>query len=421
MYLAWRASKEQSKVFYLYYIIVVAVYLAQVYYFGLVRSGILMTIVMLYLAAGSKILEKGRKSNALVGAFLIYNIFSIQGYLYNGIPISAYIADFTNQTMPILFFFIATSLKSDKDKFYDYFLFAMIIANVIGLYFYLFPSSAYISYASRTFNSGFEGQLDANQIMRYNSLFGSTAMGSLCIFSFVMLLQKYIYNNPGRFKSRFVVIVLAILSFLFAFLTSQRSSMVMVVFCAMCYYLLSLRVKKGGFFKLTFILVLIILLVLPYAASSFGDLFDFWGERLESLDTATEGRDTQWVETITHSKNIILGTGLGSVGGKAVGFTPYTITDGGLFKYLAEFGIIGFVFFLYLLGTIILSNIKYYRPLFCEYLIVLVCLAQSVGSNTICFQVTAPIFWYCLGIIASYQYGNGNHSILSTPISSHTA
>ncbi len=421
MYLVWRASKSQSEIFYAYYIIVFFVYLAQVFYFELVRSGIIMALVMLYLNFGSKILKNGNRANALVGAFLIYNIFSVQGYLYNGIPISAFIADFSNQTMPIIFFFIASSLKTDRIKFYDFFLFSMIAVNAVGIYYYLFPSATYINYVSRTINSAFEGQLDANQVLRYNSLFGSTAMGSLCIFSVAMLLQKYVFNTPGRFKSNVVVIFLALISLGLAFLTSQRSSMVMVIFCALCYYFLSFNIRKGSFFKLTLVLVIMIVIIQTYIISAFGEVFDFWGERLDSLNNAIEGRDTQWIKTLKFSKNIVLGTGLGSVGGKAVDFTPYTITDGGLFKYLAEFGIVGFTIFIYLLYAILLKKLRYYKSLFCEYLIVLVCLAQSVGSNTICFQITAPIFWYCLGIISSYHHQNENNSILPTTISPYTA
>ena len=110
-------------------------------------------------------------------------------------------------------------------------------------------------------------------------------------------------------------------------------------------------------------------------------------------------RSNQWIDTIKNSPNIVFGSGLGSVGHKALGYAKYVITDGSLFKILAEFGIVGFLLFGSIVFVCLEKAFKRIIFYFREISIIFIFLLQSIGSNSLSFQLLLPVFWISLGII----------------------
>lgn len=399
--LKWRGNKYQYLIANYYYLIVVAVYSLSIY-LPFIRTGVTMAVILLYLYSSCKIVRYSSASTGLVFAFFIYCILSIQGYFYNGMPISIYILEISTQILPMIFFFIPFNQRIDKELFYKTFMIAIVIAIILGLYYYIYNPPAYVQFMLKSVSESYEGDL-GNTIIRFNSLFGSIIMGTFSVFMLIVLIYNFWNVKPLSISNSLLVLLLYTIALISAFLTGQRSSMVLAVFCVVFMYICSIVYRNRVKVLFTLFNILLYAVVITVVIALFQDYFDFFSKRLESVDTAFGERDSQWIETFQHSKNLIFGTGLGSAGHRALPFTNYFIADGGLFKITAEFGIIGMTFFLYILLKFMLSKIKYFPVLFREYLIVFVCLVQSVGSNTIVFQQILPIFWFSLGSIASYS------------------
>ena len=403
MTIQWNGSKSQQWIVNNYYFILLAIYFSCIY-LPFIRTGVTMGLFILFLYSHSKIVGKSDRQSSIVFVFFVYVLLSIQGYLYNGIPISAYIEDLATQSTPMIFFFIAYNKRIDKEDFYKNYIYAIVLSLIIGLYFYIFPSGQYISYAERAFSSNYESQLDyVNYIIRFNSIFGSVVTGSLSVLLFVLSFYRWCIYEDDDLKYRYFWLFSSILSFLCAFMTSQRSAMVMAVFslAAMAFFIL--RYNKRSVIPFVLITIAAIMIVLPWAMTNFGDFFAEWTERLDSVGEAVGERDNQWISVLSNSKNIILGTGLGSVGHHAIEYGKFVVPDGGLVKYIAEFGIIGMAIFVLILINAFVKGIKNMKLLYRELLVVFVVVAQSVGSNVLSFQQVLPLFWFSIGVIASYK------------------
>ena len=399
--LKWYGNKCQLFIVHNYYLILVAVYVLSIHV-PIVRTGVAMSFVLLYLYTSCKIIRFASSSAGLVFFFLIYCIFSVQGYFYNELPISVYWAEISTQLLPMIFFFIPFNQEVDKERFYRIFVVAITIAIVLGIYYYIFNPPAYIQYIVKTANTAYEGSIGVS-IQRFNSIFGSTIMGSFSVFMIIIIIYRFWdVKKEYSFLSLLLYLLLYIIAFVSAILTAQRSSMALAFFCVVFMYICSILCRKKILKSFTFFDVLLYVVVVTVIFTIFQEYFYFFDERIDSIDGAFDERNGQWIDTFKHSENIIFGTGLGSAGHKVLAFTKYHITDGALFKITAECGIVGLIFFLYIIIKCLVLKIKYFPCLFREYLIIVVCLAQSTGSNTLVFQQILPIFWFSLGSIANY-------------------
>ena len=118
--------------------------------------GVAMSILLLFLWLNVSIRQSSYNSS-LVFLYLCYILVSIQGYLYNGIPISVYLSELGTQVLPIIFFFIAFSFSDEeKEKFYKTYIYAISLSLIIGLFFYIFPSAQYSAYISSHFSSNYD-------------------------------------------------------------------------------------------------------------------------------------------------------------------------------------------------------------------------------------------------------------------------
>ena len=186
-------------------------------------------------------------------------------------------------------------------------------------------------------------------------------------------------------------------------MTNQRSAMVMAFFCLIAMFFFIIFYKKDIIVPFLFILIIVIVIVYPLLLSDYYDFFITWSERLDNVGDAVGERDSQWISVLLNSQNLITGTGLGSVGHHSLDYGKYHVPDGGLIKYLAEFGVVGMSIFISIIIVSIMKGVNHLKYLYRELLVIVVCIAQSIGSNILSFQHVVPMFWFCVGVIASYK------------------
>jgi hypothetical protein len=377
-----------------YYWVVFIVYLAS-FFIPSLRTGVLCSFLMLIFL--SVLRFKGSNKigiRELFFLYFLYNIFSISGYLYNGIPISAFVKDFSNQFLPMFFFCIPSSKSFDKEKYYNLLLSSIVFCILVGLYFYISKPIYYFDYLARTNMTYIKEYYLLHP--RFNSFIGSTLMGTFSVTAMIISLNRILFGQLQLTKYT----ILYSVSFVAAIITMQRSAMVIAVFLLLLSFAISLysSKKSRNYLYLTYILFGI---MLAFGISRLDtSILSTINRRIDTIGSdLITSRSHQWIDTIKNSPNILLGSGLGSVGHKAIGFAKYVITDGSLFKIIAEFGIIGFLLFAIIVFLCIEKALKHTFFYFREILIIFVFLIQSIGSNTLSFQLLLPIFWLSLGII----------------------
>lgn len=380
-----------------YYWIIFLIYLASVFFPSL-RVGVLASILMLIFVFVLRLRASNRIGiDELVFLFAFYNIFSVSGYLYNGIPIVAFIQDFSNQLLPMIFFFLPSSKSFNKEKYYNLLLNSIIFCIIVGLYFYIKKPSYYFDYLSRI--EIFFVKDYYLLYPRFNSFLGSTIMGSFSLIAMIISLYRVLRGQSHLF----MYCLMYVISFFIAIITMQRSAMVLSIIIFFYSLLISIYSPNKSNKYLYFIYFLFGLL-LAYNISKFDlSLLNVLNQRLSAVNDVVNSRSDQWINTISSSSNLIMGTGLGSVGHKALGYAKYVITDGSLFKIFAELGLIGFLLFGLIVFLCLKKAFKHVKFYIREIAIVFVFIIQSIGSNSLSFQQLLPIFWISLGIITFNQ------------------
>lgn len=142
------------------------------------------------------------------------------------------------------FFFIPFNQEVDKERFYRIFVVAITIAIVLGIYYYIFNPPAYIQYIVKTANTAYEGSIGVS-IQRFNSIFGSTIMGSFSVFMIIIIIYRFWdVKKEYSFLSLLLYLLLYIIAFVSAILTAQRSSMALAFFCVVFMYICSILCRK---------------------------------------------------------------------------------------------------------------------------------------------------------------------------------
>jgi len=377
-----------------YYWIVFFVYLAS-FFIPSLRAGVICSVLMLLFLIVLRFKGSNRIGvRELFFLYVLYNILSVSGYLYNGIPISAYVKDFSNQFLPMIFFCIPSSKSFAKEKYYNLLLSSITFCIIVGLYFYISKPTYYFDFLARTYMTYVKEYYLLHP--RFNSFVGSTLMGTFCLTAMIISLNRILFDQSNLIKYT----ILYVISFVAAFITMQRSAMVIAIFILFISSLFSLysSKKSRNYLYLTYILFGA---MLAFGISRLdASILSTINRRLDAIDSdLITSRSDQWFDTIRNSPNIIFGSGLGSVGHKAIGFAKYVITDGSLFKIIAEFGIVGFLLFALIVFICIEKALKHTFFYFREISIIFIFLLQSIGSNTLSFQLLLPIFWLSLGII----------------------
>lgn len=328
--------------------------------------------------------------DALMIGFVIYCALSVIWLRMQGLPLSVYTGEFATFLLPSVFY-VAGRIKNSYTGFYRGFLIGLFIICFVGLLFYIWAPQFYLDYL---YDWSYISKADASTMrVRMNSVCGCTVLGAISVAG--MLIGAAIFTE-GRHKK--LGIAGFFTGFIFAVLSNQRSAMLVAIIIAVYINLLAFftfKVIKKKYFYLEVLLVVIAFLAILVAAP--GIIMKVY-YRLVSLPQAIGERQEQWIAAVNMMFSSWIGNGLGANGHRALGIEGVkVIADGGLVKMFCELGVIGVSIFIYMVILIFKKGIKCFSDIYAELGIIAVFLLQSVGSNTLSFQLVSPIFWYAVG------------------------
>jgi hypothetical protein len=375
-----------KKMYDYFYPILLGVILIQIFFMPEIRLGVVTAIIIIFLAfsgISKKTILFNSIENKLVLLYFVYNTATFVLYVINGVPLSVFIAEWSNSILPIVFYYFAQENRQKDDTFYEKTLYTLILSFAIGYYLWISESGMYRIFMNTTEGPG-------TDLLFFQSVFGLTATGAFGIIGFI-ISARIIFKSKGANGK-----IALIISSIAAILTFRRAALlVLLMYIAAFHYL--------GYYKYRFIkriyffvelIILYIILMLVYA--QYGELIDGVFHRLGMISDAFESRSDDWKKAFDYPY-LITGRGLGSVGHKALEFTEILIPDGNYFKIIAETGIIGFSLFVAILVLAIVNGIKNLREDYMQLGIVLAMCLIAVGSNIFTYQSIAPIFWFSIG------------------------
>lgn len=359
-----------------------------------VHPGVFAAFLMLCIAVqllAQKKIQLTTTVDYLIIVYLAYNLLSVIWLTVNGLPIRIYVEEFSNSVFPVVFYFVGKSVKENTEKFYRWFLAAVLYVCLIGLVLYIWAPQFYLDFLVDVYISKADA---ATMRIRMASVIGSTCLGALATYG--MLASAYFVMKDKT--KRIIGIILFFVNFFFAMMSNQRAAM--VVAFVIIIYINWLLFFTFGAIKKKYLGVEIGIL-----AVGFIGICVFYMEaivkvfrRFASLPGAIGQRSEQWVVAMNTLYNTWLGNGLGANGHKALEYEgAHVIADGGLVKLFCEEGVIGFSIFLFILFLVCRAACKNLEDYYIEIGIIAITLLSSIGSNIIAFQLTTPIFWFAVG------------------------
>lgn len=387
-----------------YYLIVFFVYFGSIY-LSAIRTGITMTALLLYLLFNSRLRNNGNIYSQLLFVFAIYCVLSILGYTYNGISLIPYFAEFSNQLLPMMLFFIPPGIVNEE-RYFNRSAIGIALSLLVGLYFWYDSPSYYIDFVKKIGDAEYDQKLNTLGL-RFQSIYGSIITGTLCVYLVILSSFRLFYNNL-KIKEKLLNILFFILGVSCGMLTQQRSAMVVIIALIFIPFF-NVFIKRAKLNKLyTYLIVILIFFIILYLIPIIPDYIDRFIYRLNEIQYGLSDRDDQWKIALAHNPNPITGIGLGSSGHKAQGYYQYLVFDGAYWKILNEVGVAGFlIMFIPILG-ILSKGLSNYQRLYRCYMIVISIMIQSFASNTLCFMLTTPMFWFALRTI---NQDRKNHNV----------
>ncbi len=359
---------------------------------GSIRPGVFIAVLILMLFFSLIIKRKMVKVDRYELLILLYIFWNIISYLWISTPgfgFSSFVGEAAVSILPILLFFCTSSI--DKDIFYKNTLNAIVVCVLIGLVLYLLLPSFYLNYLYRY---GFSySNLPVHARQGFSSYIGRIAMGTYTVYGvaigFKLLKKEY------SLYYLFCIMVCGI----GCILSSQRSAWVGAA--VLLIFELYLFIKKRRL-STNVKMVGLIFCALPVAfiAISKGAQLgaQVLSKSLRVADALSE-RVYTWSYMFASDINLLTGKGLGTVGHKANEIGLPAVTDGGLVKILLEIGVIGLLLFTMIVIIAVKSAWKDREARSVELFAVLFMILQSIGSNVLALQITAPIFWISVGFL----------------------
>ena len=383
-------SFKKEKIYEYYYLIILFVILAQLFFIPSIRLGVVTSVIILlvlYSTINRHDILRNSDINKLVLAYLFYNTCSVLLYVFSGIPLSVFFAEWSNSILPIFFFYLSGKEKTESFKFYNITLIVLIISFITGFYLWMNDSEKYKIFMDTTEGPG-------TGLDFFQSLYGLTATGTFGVVGFLISSSLALRSNGKKGKIAMIICLVATI------LTFRRGSMfsLFIAFFILHY----IAFIKFNFLKKRYFIVeiLFIYIIYKYFLSEYVVLLENIVERSSEISQAVGERSFTWTY-VFQDLTFIFGKGLGSVGHKSIGFSKILIADGNYFKMIGEIGIFGtFIFF----AILISSFWNGYKDLKNKYLdlgiIFCICLI-AIGSNIFTFQSIAPIFWFAIGRISN--------------------
>lgn len=352
---------------------------------------------------------KGMKS--IFTLFLLYNLCSIIWYVINGVPFQCYLNEIFNSIPAMFFFYIGMSERRNDDRFFRYFLYGCTICMLIGFYLYLSMPGWYIASKTALANNQWYSQYnysenDISSSMRFSSYLTDTYEADVfAIFAFGIAIS-FLYNRKKYYNDIFSYLFILI-NIVAAIMTQQRVAMAAVG----CYFVFFLlwgyrNNNKKEASSMILIVVLFLLLLISFAMKYFADRIDLITElltgRMEnmSMSKAMGERNYQIKLLTDHWNNPIFGHGIGSGGSLARSLGHPGVSDCSYIEMLYEVGVVGFIFYFYILFKTVLRGVHYLRNYIAELVMIGFVAVACIGSNTLTmgFLAICP-FWYCMGRI----------------------
>lgn len=401
---------KQLNLYNLYYPAVMLVYTATLLFS--VRTGafaaFLMLVVVLELLLKKKLKFGGTVDYLIVG-YLVYNLLSVIWLTRSGLPVQIYIEEFSNSILPVVFYFLGKSIQDGTERFYQWFVTAVLYVSILGLILYILAPQFYLDFLMDAYIS--KADVDTMRV-RMHSVIGSTCLGALTTYG---MLASAFFMKKGEKKNMICSIILFFLNCFFAFMSNQRAAMVVAILVIvyinwLIFFVFKTIPKRSFFVEIAVIAAGIAALCLVRMDIVMKIIY-----RLASLPGAIGQRSEQWVVAMETLTNTWLGNGLGANGHKALAYEgAHIIADGGLVKLFCEEGVFGFSIFLFILFLVCKAALQNMKEYYVEIGLIVVTLIASLGSNIIAFQLTAPIFWFAVGRCATAISRDKNQDIITT-------
>jgi hypothetical protein len=382
-------SFKKEKIYEYYYLIILFVILAQLFFIPSIRLGVVTSVIILlvlYSTINRHDILRNSDINKLVLAYLFYNTCSVLLYVFSGIPLSVFFAEWSNSILPIFFFYLSGKEKTESFKFYNITLIVLIISFITGFYLWMNDSEKYKIFMDTTEGPG-------TGLDFFQSLYGLTATGTFGVVGFLISSSLILRSNGKKGKIAMIICLVATI------LTFRRGAMFsLFIAIIILHYIAYLRfnfLKKRYFI----IEMFFIYLIYKYFLSDYVILLENIVERSSEISQAVGERSFTWTYAF-QDLTFIFGKGLGSVGHKAIGFSKILIADGNYFKMIGEIGIFGTFLFLAILISSFWNGIKDFKNKYLDLGIIFCICLVGIGSNIFTFQSIAPIFWYAIGRIA---------------------
>ena len=383
-----------------YYPVLTAVYMLTLLSYSMFRPGVasavlsVLTWVWLFLSGTLPGLKAFKTPDIVMTVWLIYSaLSSVWSFLF-GMPPSVFLGELFTAVLPMVFYYVSAYAGEKRVKrFYVLFIAAVLVLGLFSIILYLSAPQFYIDYL---FRYGFISKADVQTMrVRMVSVTGSTVLGYLGVAAMPVSVRlmadtgkkTWLWAFPG--------------ACLIAFMSNQRAAMsaaiLVILYFNIVLFFVYKKLKLRYFFAELAAVAAGAIILFIAANGVFMKVF----YRLISLPLAIGERSEQWIGAANNMVSIWIGNGLGANGHRAIGYGEHIIADGGIAKLYSETGIIGLSLFCFLMLLCLkrgFRDIKRYSP---EVCIVLMTLIISIGSNTLSFALSVPIFYYALGRLSS--------------------
>lgn len=390
----------------IYYIPVVILYFLNMF-IPAVRPGVLATVILAAVCVELIVRKQfrfGEFEDRLMAAYFLYNALSVIWLVRGGFPVSVFVQEFVVSLLPVVFYYVGRS--AETNVYFKYFIYAVLFVGITGILLQIVMPQFYIDYSYRL---SFVSKADAATCrVRMNSFVGSTVLGFVSVAA--MIASIPFIMSKGK-KQRLFGIASMLINLIAAFMSNQRSAMVVAILVVLYFnYLIFFVYKTLDRKYLVFELGAVVIAFIALCVVDMDAVMKIY-YRLVSLPDAVGERSEQWVAAVNNMYSTWLGNGLGANGHRALGIEDaHVIADGGLVKMYCEQGVFGFSMFIYIMILTFGKGIKNVKEYCVELGIIFVALLQSVGSNILAFQLATPVFWYAVGRVHSPDGQRGTDS-----------
>ena len=378
---------------------------------GLVSSNYPLTLlnVEYLIVGGMSILYVNYNKDAklLMLLFFLYSVLSGVVYIFNDRPISCYIDALRNYMLPMLMFYIGMNSSVDTYKFLKPFAYIMTIALVITLYAYITFAPWYTSYLTSNVSAA---EVDAKlNFLRFSGPYPDTYyVQYLCIGMLAYFLNKVIIIQEREIMDYFILIILAV-----SLIMCQQRSAMLFTALSIPYFLFFTKYRVKYLTAFVVLLLLFVIAVYYFAdADRIDAIIGLLSDRTENMtfSKAFGERQDKVFRVFSVWNNVIFGDGVGVYGHEAFYNGFVSVNDNGWIKLLVEQGMVGVLFFVFIVSVSLAKALKKIRDFLPEIFIIMFYMVAMIGSDSLSMVIEMSVFfWFALGRIwckpNQYQIG----------------